>query len=370
MRIELLLTPQCFITDLVGDLHDATPIRAGQTRLILAKISLGKSRPTSSSCSTSSADLLTDLESHLGDTYHPYLTVRLSYKHSGFQNSEGNVPAAYDKGSHITHLQTDVVTVIKRHNSQSAWSPRTSQMAYQPSDYNPLMRIVRQHLPSDEAAGMLAKLVDGHHQYPFLQPAVNIGGPSEDTAMPVDNSLCSKAPSIVRTSLHDVIALEGPLSSSEICQSSTGSFARFKGPPRALSDETDPARKIWCEMRRSSRGRPSRNAWGGLSNDEYTEDDLTPTRKSFSAATSSTFDGPSSLGSTQHANRHHREESIDYERNLIMDIALKNKRSLGAETLRSMAPSIAKSAFKSKSGTVGRLGLGSGKTWGWGPPWW
>jgi hypothetical protein len=57
-----------------------------------------------------------------------------------------------------------------------------------------------------------------------------------------------------------------------------------------------------------------------------------------------------------------------------MEVALRNKRSVGAETLRSMAPSVvqmsASTVGKGKGAAFGGLGVGLGRTWGWGPPWW
>jgi hypothetical protein len=52
-----------------------------------------------------------------------------------------------------------------------------------------------------------------------------------------------------------------------------------------------------------------------------------------------------------------------------MEVALKNKRSLGADTLRSIAPSVVHSMGGKKS-TLGGLGLGFGRSLGWGNSWW
>jgi hypothetical protein len=66
--------------------------------------------------------------------------------------------------------------------------------------------------------------------------------------------------------------------------------------------------------------------------------------------------------------------NIDQERSRIMEAALRNKRSVGAETLRSMAPSVVQmgtaTVEKAKGGTFGGLSVGLGRTWAWGPPWW
>jgi hypothetical protein len=370
IHIELLLAPQCFVTDLIGDLHDPTPIRAGQTRLILANISLGKSRPTSSSHSASSADLFADLEGHLGDTYLPYLTVRLSYKHSGFQNTESLESGFYEKGSCVTHLQTDVVSMIKRHDKRSAWSPRASQAAGS-FDKHPLADLARKHLPNHEAVDAIAKMSYKNHPYAFSRTPFRFEGYSDDTVMAPNSPPQLRVSSIIHTPLYNFLdASKEPLTRSQSVQNGINSYIRFQDSPRTLSDETDPARKIWSEMRRCSRGRRSINDdWRVSTNDDHVENDFASRREDSSVTTSSNFDGASRRDTSQESARNEHADSVDYERNMIMEIALKNKRSLGAETLRSMAPSIARGAVRSKTGTVGGLGLGSGRTWGWGSFW-
>jgi hypothetical protein len=103
--------------------------------------------------------------------------------------------------------------------------------------------------------------------------------------------------------------------------------------------EMDPARKIWTDMRRTSRGRYQ--------------------RRSISASTFSVGDNDYS------PTRRMSDDTIDNERNRIMEAALKNKRSVGADTLRSIAPSVASGK---KRGTVAALGLG--RNWGWSAGWW
>lgn len=154
--------------------------------MILANISLGKSRPTSSSHGASLADSFAELETHLGDTYHPYLTVRLSYKHSGFQNSEGS-GSLYDRGSCVTHIQTDVVSMIKRHDKQAAWSPRASRVASSCFD-DSLVKLARKHLPRDEAADAIAKMTCKSHPYTSARAPSKIENYSDDTVTSPDDT--------------------------------------------------------------------------------------------------------------------------------------------------------------------------------------
>jgi hypothetical protein len=356
----------------VGDLHDVAPIRAGQTRLLLAKISLGKLRPTSSHHSASSADLFADLETHLGNTYQPYLTVRLSYEHSGFRNAESVGPGLHDKGSCVTHLQTDNVSLIRRHDRLSTWSPRASQAEFTTSKCSPLIQIARQHLPIDEANDFIARITSENVSYPFSRKSFAVEGYSDDTVMAPDNApIPTMSSSIIHTPFDFLELSKEPLTRSQSVQNAINPLPRLPDPTRTLSDETDPARRIWSEMRRSSRGRPSLyDRWGTCGKDGFIDNDLTPEQKDSFMTTFSNFRGRKSRDSSQDSGRRFRGNSVDYERNMLMEIALKNKRSLGAETLRSMAPSIAKGAMRSKQGSVAGLGLGSGRTWGWGSPWW
>jgi len=112
MRIDILPARNCFVTELVRDLHDAYPIHAGDTRLILAKISLCRSV---SSCikESSSDELIADLERDLGNTLTPYLKVRLTYKHSGFLEYETPLLTSNGMSSHVTQMQTDATAVIR-----------------------------------------------------------------------------------------------------------------------------------------------------------------------------------------------------------------------------------------------------------------
>jgi hypothetical protein len=326
-------------------------------------------RPTSSHHSASSADLFADLETHLGNTYQPYLTVRLSYEHSGFRNGENIRPGSHNKGSCVTHLQTDNVSMIRRHDRLSTWSPRASQAEFSSSQCNPLVSIARQHLPTDEATDFIARITSENLPRPFSRNDLAVEGYSDDTAMPLDDTPISS--SIIRNSIFDFLeSSKEPLIRSQSVQNAINPVLRLPDPTRTISDETDPARRIWSEMRRSSRGRASLyDRWGTPGEDEFMKSGLTPEPKDSFVTTPSHFRGRS-RDSSQDSCRHFRGNSVNYERNMLMEIALKNKRSLGAETLRSMAPSIARGAIKSKQGAVGGLGLGPGRTWGWGSPWW
>ncbi len=105
--------------------------------------------------------------------------------------------------------------------------------------------------------------------------------------------------------------------------------------PKA-NTEMDPARRIWSEMRKNSRSATKRSLQMTSSRSGSSEvaPDDTPRAES------------------------EREMNLQKEQARILEQALKNKRSVGADTLRSMAaPST-------------QTGLSFGRAWGWAPPWW
>jgi len=102
--------------------------------------------------------------------------------------------------------------------------------------------------------------------------------------------------------------------------------------PTTSNKELDPARKIWSDMRKNSKG----------------------TRPAFSIKTLT--DGFSA-----------DDGYMDLERQRIKEQAVRNKRSLGADTLRSM---VGESEGVREGGNQEVLGERMGGWVGWGPPWW
>jgi hypothetical protein len=329
MRIDLVTTRDSSVLEVVGNLHEPKIIYAGETHLILAKLRIAKATKASSHIreSSTSDEIMADLENHLGGAVTSYLTVRLTYKHSGFLNYN---PTSIDweggMSSHMTKLQTEASAFIKRHNLQSAWSPRTSRELNGPLEVNPLIKLIEMHFPIDKARGAIRKLAEV------------TGGSSEDTVRASGgSSIASRIGSAVTMS---VLQPQGNAQSKKV--SDTQSLAPPVSKIIKATAEIDPARKIWTEMRRNSRG--YRHPRGSISADHYMSND------------SDDF-SPSRLSSA---------DTVDNERRKIKDMALRNKRSVGADTLKSFAPSVG----KVKGGTVSGLGLGVGRSWWGGGNWW
>lgn len=336
-----------------GDLHEPKIIRAGEAELVLVKIHFSTTAPRRRVREASSDDLMTELQHDLGETLAKYLTVRMTYKHSGFPSYRDLAMNAEGTTSHTTRLFTEASTTIRRHNSQSAWSPRTSQTLNTPLSPNPLIPLIERLLPAEEARDAIRKISAERPAMLLATRYPNIDDSSEETVKPGKPNITLRVDSAIAASLISPATIAGPV----------GPFPRLPSvhvpPGRQAEDEIDPARKIWTEMRRHSRG-GQRHARSSISADHYFEQKNSPSRLS---------SGQSSIDTIQSA-----KTDIDQERNRIMEFALKNKRSMGAETLRSIAPSISHlsskgSARQQKTGALSGLGLGTGRSW-WGPPWW
>lgn len=286
--------------------------------MLIIKVKLCLS-PLAAPFSTPSDRLIADLENHLGNTLTPYLTVRLTCKHSGFENEDTT-----------TVIQSETTGSILRNNPRSVWAAPTQKSVKGPAN-NPLITLVEQHLPVERAREAIHKLAAERIQIPYARRNNgSVLGSSQETvkALTQDSLRASKQPFAM--TIDQALAL--PVKKNH----------RVPEPER-LKPEIDPARKIWSEMRRTSRGRHQ--------------------RRSISAGTFSTTDDSANYSP---GSRRMSDDTIDSERTRIKEQALKNKRSVGADTLRSIAPSVAGS--KKGTGTVGALGLG--RNWGWGGTWW
>ena len=262
------------------------------------------------SSSGDSDNLIADLENQLGDAFTPFLNVRITYHHSGFGD---------------TLMQSDATGTIKRHAAHSTWSIPGIKFPRTPS--NPVIELIESHFPVEKARQAIHRLAEDRIQIPLAKRFVRSPGSSDETVKvipPNDNDFDVNIPRSEKVS---------HLRKSE----SLCSFTQ-----REREDEMDPARKIWTEMRRTSRG----NRHHRTSMSAGTYEPLIDTSLDC-------IDNVSQWMTTADLNV---DLMVGYERGRIRDTALKNKRSVGQDTLRSMAPS-------TKKGSVAALGLG--RNWGW-----
>lgn len=363
MRIELMPGPCCRILDLVGDLHTATAMQAGGTRLIVAKLGLDRSDPSPAVKNSTSDNLMAELETDLGHTFTTYLHVRLTYRHSGFPPLKNKSTGGLT--SHVTNLTTQATAAIKRHNPQSAWSPRTSQTIEISPVSNPVIDLIETHLPADQARVALRRLANERAPIPLAKRFQHLGGSSEETIKPYNFS-AKTMPAISTSPVQATSRAYDFGNQIKMTSSPLAAIALAHIGREAQDEEIDPARKIWNEMRRysQSNGARGRRHRTSISADHYYSfaDDCSPSRISSGEVSISPID--SSEGAAIESMR----SGFEQERSRIRDIALRNKRSVGADTLRSIAPSVVLNG--EKKGGISGLGLGVGRNWGFGGSWW
>lgn len=106
--------------------------------------------------SSTSEQLLADLELQLGSTSQEYMQIQLTYSHSGFPKRDvGRDPMDRDGGcvEVRTTIETTVTALVMQQNSSSMWSPSAA-----PPAGSPLVDIVAKHWGSDAAKEMAKRI--------------------------------------------------------------------------------------------------------------------------------------------------------------------------------------------------------------------
>ena len=263
-----------------------------------------------------SEELIADLESQLGNSVSHYISVQVTYNHSGFRD---------------TKMQTHANGSIKRHNAHSAWVVAQPENPRLPS--NPVIVLIETHFPLDKARQAIRRLSQDRIRIPLAKRPFAAWRSGNDTS---DENIKVMNASPLRIDNNDH---EDPWCYNRVSiPQKYETFSSILIAEPDLGEDLDPARKIWTEMRRTSRGRNHRTS---LSAGNYEPLEI-------------------SLDAIDNVSQWVTNSNVEHEREYIRDVALRNKRSVGQDTLRSMAPS-------TKKGNVGALGLG--KNWGW-PAWW
>lgn len=320
----------------------------------------------------SSLELIDELESRLGTKVTTYLGVTVSCKHSAFPTFKDLAAEAMGISCHTTTMKTEAHAIIKRHCSQTKWATRSEENPAENSMSDQLVQIINAHYDSGRASNIVSKITSdsspnsmcGQRQCSnqsldstcrtVIQTSRNTSG---DSTFEVDGTKDEDSPKPIQSPFEVFQAKASHNVNPDSWHDSTG---------KSLSP--DPARKIWSEMRKNSRGVNDSPRSGTLSSESGIEE-------------------VSDMESDMEAN-------IQQEKARIMEMAVRNKRSVGADTLRSMvAPAAASlrastsaslrtSTFASRGSAVSGdspmipkpLVFGTGmqmkRGWGWGPPWW
>lgn len=303
----------------------------------MARVKLLVPKRSSLHVRESSKELIADLESQLGNMTTEYLTVGISYKHSAFSTSEDSTSAPNGLSYHATTIKIEAYAAIKRHCSQSSWCSQALGNPDMTGLTNPVVSSINSHCDPTMAAELIRKITIDHvplaglHRQELDLP--RRWDSSSDTIIPMRRNPSMNA-------LHKSAQQENSVSPPTPKQSLDITQAGFHDPDSNVGtlglnpcSDLDPARKIWSEMRRNSRG--------------------TIKRRPLAKSCPESFDSSSE---EMNGGSNDAEVNMIKEQARIMEMALRNKRSVGADTLRSMAaPS---------------MGLSMGRGWGWGPPWW
>ncbi|KAM3065398.1 hypothetical protein ACMFMG_011480 [Clarireedia jacksonii] len=345
IAVELQPGLDCFIVDQPDDLFQAKTIRVSETLLMLVKIGLNKIKlPVAHAKETSTDELIDDLKGILGDTTTKYLTVKLNYRHSAFLNLRTPLVKGDNKllPQH-TLLETKATATVKRHNPSSAWSPRNSAALNPPVGLNPLTKIIEKHYSAERAREALHKLADDRVQIPY--PRRTYGYSSDKENLKSETNITPNVAITPPGLTHSVSMTAISYFNAHGSPHSRRLGSPYDHPLDIEAKEMDPARKIWSQMRRSSRLGRSGHPRTSISDGHY-----------FSTDEDGDLESPGAGGncSVRDANRagpnlslyHQPKElkmregaAVDDRRMAVRNVALRNKRSVGQESLRSMVPS-------------------------------
>ncbi|KAI0014368.1 hypothetical protein F4779DRAFT_612663 [Xylariaceae sp. FL0662B] len=285
-RVDVLPTAHSTVIDVIDDVVPRT-IGPGASLLILACIHLDAPRgPEPGAVRRNSDDLIADLELQLGGIRTEYVQIGVKYSHSAFPALKDDSATVDGISTCQTRLETTATGVINRYNPASAWSPRPNSAS------NPLFAIVASHWGPARTNDVIERMM-----------SLN----SRRTAKGTTTS----DPSISRTEdTNRPSPRPGTAPAVQVPQRQ----ASLKRP--STEKVVDPARKIWTEMRQTS----------------------TSNRPAFHVSRADRIPAETSLPSVT-VNPNSKTE-VERRRELIRDTAVRNKRSIGADSLKSLVPSM------------------------------
>ncbi|KAI1825321.1 hypothetical protein F4861DRAFT_205465 [Xylaria intraflava] len=293
LQVNVLPVPQTTIIELIPD-NKKRNLSLGSTMLVLAKIQIDRRRlpQPSRSITHKSDELIADLENQLGLAMFRCFQVQLRYSHSGFTTPNHLMPTEGTMDCQ-TRLETTVSGVIEQ---QALRSPPG-----------------RPHVGTGE--GSVFKIVASHWGSIRANEIFPSGTSRQGSAIVTAN--------VTPVDRHSAIATTGKHNfkfwPDRESGPSTPLAQRQADPLDSSPDQEDPAHKIWTAMRRGSlHSRPSMRAGNAAGFGGF--------RVSEKAATIT--------GSTK------LKADVDRRRDLIRDVALRNKRSIGADSLKSLVPSM------------------------------
>ncbi|KAI0899705.1 hypothetical protein F4806DRAFT_505898 [Annulohypoxylon nitens] len=306
VKVDIFPATEGSVIDLIGDTLIRT-ISPGSSLLIMACIQPGTSKSQKSRTSKQNSDnLIADLELELGDSRTRYVHVRVKYCHSGFPAFKNTL---LEDGviNYQTRLETTATGTIKRYNTASAWSPRQTRIS------NPLFAIIASHWGPARASEVMHKIMSSRYNAYKISRWSDMGFPRIDG---IDNTIkldrTGRAPPVPQR------------------QASLRQLPPEKTP--------DPARKIWTELRRTSSG--NRPAF------HVSKANRLPAATTF-------VDAPNPDSTSRpESTRPESKSEVLRQRELIRETAVRNRRSIGADSLKSLVPSVVGSTPEGKENSV------------------
>ncbi|KAI1083502.1 hypothetical protein F5B20DRAFT_407936 [Whalleya microplaca] len=288
IRVDVLPTAHSTVIDVIEDTAPRT-IGPGSSLLILACIQVDAPRKSEPGAITrKSDDLIADLELQLGDIKTEYVQIRVNYCHSAFPAIKNNTSSEDGISACQTRLETTATGVVSRHNPMSAWSPRPNSAS------TPLFAIAASHWGPARANDVMHKMM------------------SSDPRKAAKHTDTSDAAAATRKSEEVTTPFHRPMTAPAVQVPQRRASLKRIAPEKVV----DPARKIWTEMRRTS----------------------TSNRPAFHVSRADRLPAETSLPSVT-ASPNPKTE-VERRRELIRDTAVRNKRSIGADSLKSLVPSM------------------------------
>ncbi|KAI3331505.1 hypothetical protein HD806DRAFT_518522 [Xylariaceae sp. AK1471] len=285
LQVNILPVYQTAIIDVIQD-DKKRSLNLGSTVLVLAKVKIDRRwlRQPDRPMVQKSNELIANIESQLGSSSVRCLQVRLQYQHSGFPLSNSIAPTDGTADCQ-TRLETTAIGVIKEQTLHPPWG-----LSCVSTGESSLLGLVASHWGPLRANEIFFR----------------------ETSLQFDSIVATN------TAHYDSLARIDRESNP------SANVPRRQATPQSSSpDQEDPARKIWTQMRR-------RSSRGGSTVRASRDESLSATASPLSfTGKASTITGPMKMRS-----------DVDRRRELIRNAALRNKRSIGADSLKSLVPSM------------------------------
>lgn len=261
----------------------------------------------------SSADLMEDLEKQLGTSVTEYVHVRVTYRHS-FHPHTKSLATPSGMSYYVTTSFVEARATIPTMPLDVVWSPRSALFG-DTGDECVWNAIIQEHYNPEQTSKTLRHISTSRARAhrPFIRRHSSRESEQCETPLtsehlnPTPDISESSTPSTYDTAILDIQTPTKPIYHTRKDVESEESMA-------SQGDPTDPAKVIWREMRRISSGTP-----------RYTLDKQRAHAKI-----------PSTIRSSDQGDSEY--EQFEEDKVQLKQIALRNKRSIGAESLQSIMP--------------------------------